>query len=87
MTGSSCTDTGHHRFCRPRLIVSLALAGLVLVVFAAWNAAGQPLWPPGYPYDHALDRAISARVGETVAIAAGCAGIVLLVLAGALFGY
>lgn len=87
MTGSSCPETGHRRFCRPRVIVGLALAGLVLVLFGAWNAAGQPLWSPGYPYDHALDRAIAARAGELVAIVSACVGAALLVLAAVLFGY
>jgi hypothetical protein len=87
MSGSSSTEAGPRRFCRPRFIAGLALAGLILVLFGAWNAAGQPLWSPGYPYDHALDRAISARVGELVAIAAACLGGVLLVVAAALFGF
>jgi hypothetical protein len=87
MTGSSCTEPGHLRFCRPRVIAGLALAGVVLVLFGAWNAAGQPLWPPGYPYDHALDRAIPARVGLTLAIGSACVGAAFVVLAAALLGY
>ena len=81
-------DTSHHRFFRPRVFAGLALAGLVLALFAVWDAAGQPLLPDGYLYyDHALHRAISARVGELLAIVSGCIGIALLVLAAALFGY
>lgn len=87
MTGSPGTEAGHHRFLRPRVIAGLALAGLILVLFAAWNAAGQPFWSPGYPYDHALDRAISVRVGELIAIASAGLGAVLILLAAALFGY
>jgi membrane protein DedA with SNARE-associated domain len=81
-------ETSHHRFFRPRVFAGLALAGLVLALFAVWDAAGQPLWPEGYLYyDHALDRAMSARVGELLAFVSGCVGIALLVLAAALFGY
>jgi hypothetical protein len=65
----------------------MALVGLVLVLFGAWNAAGQPLWSPDYPYDHVLDRAIAARIGETVAVVSACIGATFILLAAALFGY
>jgi membrane protein DedA with SNARE-associated domain len=81
-------ETSRHRFFRPRVFAGLAVAGLVLALFAVWDAAGQPRWPEGYLYyDHALDRAISARVGELLAIVSACVGIALLVLAAGLFGY
>jgi hypothetical protein len=63
------------------------LAGLVLVSFGIWNAAGQPPWGADFPYDHVLDRAVPARVGESLAIASAWLGGVLLVAAAALFGY
>jgi hypothetical protein len=86
--GTMIPETSQHRFLRPRIFSRLAVAGLVLALFAVWDAAGQPLWPgEGYPYDHALDRAISARVGELLAVFSACAGGALLVLAAALFGY
>ena len=75
------------RLCAPRIIAALALGGLVLALIGVRAAGGQPIWPPDYAYEHALDQAMGARIGELVAIASAYLGAAFILLAAVLLGY
>ena len=84
---SGATEPRRCRLCAPRIIAALALGGFALVLIGVRAAGGQPIWPPGYAYEHVLNRAIGARVGELVAIASAYVGAAFIVLAAVLFSY